>query len=254
MIGQENLIKQLDGYDINTLPHSILLVGEKGCGKQIFSELISNKFNLELVDLTKNINVDDYVDICLNVNKRAYTVDCDKVSNLYKLLKILEETSLNAYFILSTVDANLIESTIKDRCVTFKFKPYSYLELLQFGTPDLMMAEACKIAHTPGQLLRLNNDKIKVIEDLVNNIVDNMGKANFANALSISKKFNYKVEDYDGIDIDLFLNYLEYKSIGTPITESIIKYKKDLMTPRYNLENIMESFIVDMWERTHESN
>lgn len=254
MIGQEELVKQLNQYTLATLPHSILLVGERGCGKHSFIELISQIFNLEIVDLTKNITDDDYVDICLDINKRAYTIDCDKISNLYKLLKILEESSLNAYFILYTINDNYLKSTIKDRCVKFTFKPYKYHELKQFSPVDLDFDKAYCIVRTPGQLLRLNNEKIESISDLVDNVVSNLHRANFANALSISKKFNYKAEDYDGIDIDLFLNKLEVAAINSPIINSIIKFKSDLLNPRYDRRYIMDLFIMDMWEQVHESN
>lgn len=254
MIGQEELVKQLNQYTLTTLPHSILLVGEGGCGKSSFIELVSKTFNLEVEDLTKNITGDDYIDMCLNINKRAYTVDCDKMNNPYKLLKILEEASLNAYFILYTVDDNYVATTIKDRCVKFKFKPYKYTELKQFSPADLDFDAAYKIAKTPGQLLKLNNEKIKAILDLTSNIINNIGKANFANALSISRKFNYKVEDYEGIDIDLFLNGLEVAAINSPIMNSIIKFKADLLNPRYDKRYIMDLFIMDMWEQMYESN
>lgn len=255
MIGQIELLNQLNTYTIDTLPHSILVIGEEGGGKKTFINQLANQFNLELIDLTKNITAEDCLDICLNANKCAYTIDCDKINKLYKILKILEEPSLNAYFILYTTNEDYLESTILDRCVKFKFKPYTSNELKTFSSKTLS-DKAYLIARTPGQLLRLDDTKINSIIPLVDNIVQNIHKASIANALTISKKFNYKAEDYDGIDIDLFLNYLEYSiSRNNPLLiSSIINYKKDLLNKKLDRKSVMESFIIDLWERAHEIN
>lgn len=251
MIGQEHLVKQLSEYSIDTLPHSILLVGEQGSGKHSVVELIASTFNLRLVDLTKNITAEDCVDISLELDRCAYVVDCDAINNLYKVLKILEEPNLNTYFILYTVDANYVSSTIRDRCVEFKMKPYSYTELAQFNTTNLPEI-SYNIARTPGQILRLDTSKIGTITNLVDTIISSMHRASLANALTIATKFNYKAEEYSGIDIDLFLNYFEFKAVNTVFMNSIIKYKKDLLNPRYSRKDVMESFIIDMWEVVHE--
>ena len=61
IIGQTKLINRINSFTIDSLPHSILMIGDLGCGKHTLCKYIADKFGLEISILkrqkTKNITV-----------------------------------------------------------------------------------------------------------------------------------------------------------------------------------------------------
>ena len=55
IIGQTKLLNKINKLTLNTLPHSLLFIGEYGCGKHLICNYIANKFNLELNKLDNNV-------------------------------------------------------------------------------------------------------------------------------------------------------------------------------------------------------
>lgn len=267
MVGQDALINKVDQYNIDTLPHSLLIEGPTGCGKHLLIDYIKDKFQLNLSNITDAVNNDVYTDMCLNANKTLYIIDCDKISNLYKILKILEEPMLNSFIALYTTDSSFMLGSIKSRCVLFRFDIYKKEDLLEFISSDVVdVNTALKIAYTPGTLKNLTKAKIEAIKSLSDNMIVNMDKSNLANAISnISNKFNYSGEDYDKIDILSFMNYLEYdvmtRMCGTEedltilykFVDAIIMFKNQFNNKRLNQEYIMQQFIISLWSNIHES-
>lgn len=267
MIGQDVLISRICQYSIDTLPHSLLIEGPIGCGKHLLIDYIKDKFQLNLSNITDDVDNDVYVNMCLNANKTLYTIDCDKINNLYKILKILEEPMLNSFIALYTTDSSFMLDSIKSRCVLFKFDTYKKEDLLEFISSDVVDVDvALKIAYTPGTLKNLTKAKIEAIKSLSDNMIMNMNKSNLANALSnISNKFNYSGEDYDKIDVLSFLNYLEY-DVATRLcgveedlttlykfVDAISMFKNQFNNKRLQQEYIMQQFIISLWSNIHES-
>ena len=57
IVGQDNLIKKLNNYTLDTFPHSIILSGEEASGKHMISNYISeNILKLPLIDISDKIN------------------------------------------------------------------------------------------------------------------------------------------------------------------------------------------------------
>ena len=57
MVGQERILNILSNYNLDDLPHSILLLGEKGSGKHTIADFLSSNFHLDIIDMTENIEI-----------------------------------------------------------------------------------------------------------------------------------------------------------------------------------------------------
>jgi len=57
IVGQKHLLNELNKYDINTFPHSVIILGEEGSGKKKVARYISEEVvKLPLLDITENIS------------------------------------------------------------------------------------------------------------------------------------------------------------------------------------------------------
>ena len=81
MIGQESLLNKLKSYPIFEFPHSILLVGEEGCGKHTIAEEISKYFDFEFLDITNSINLDTIVEINQRLVSTMYLINMNKLTD-----------------------------------------------------------------------------------------------------------------------------------------------------------------------------
>ena len=52
-IGQAKLRATLEAYTINTLPQTLLFLGEEGCGKKSLIKELANRLGLSLIKLTE---------------------------------------------------------------------------------------------------------------------------------------------------------------------------------------------------------
>jgi Holliday junction resolvasome RuvABC ATP-dependent DNA helicase subunit len=50
-IGQKLLLNKLNNLNLDSMPRSLLLLGDVGCGKHTYSNLIANRLGLKLVDI-----------------------------------------------------------------------------------------------------------------------------------------------------------------------------------------------------------
>ena len=74
------IIKIINNYNIDNLPHSIILCGKEGCGKHILGQYISDKFNLNVLDITDNLSEELINNIYRNSTPRLYQVDLRKIT------------------------------------------------------------------------------------------------------------------------------------------------------------------------------
>ena len=257
MIGQDNLVSKLKSYSIATLPHSILLLGEQGCGKHTLTKELANHFDIDLVDISNDITLDTLIEISDKPIPTQYLIDCSVLTDKHQniLLKCLEEPSMYAYFVLLSVNKAMILPTIANRCVSFEFEPYTRDVLSQFVDKDVHVLDVCT---TPGQVLSLHSDDLSKLKLLCIDIVTKIQKANYSNTLSIVKKINLK-DEYDKYDINVFFNVLlmtiyelyqkcpQCKSL-LPMYNLVLDYKKRLRDARLNKELFMENFLTALWE------
>ena len=226
MIGLDYLINKLDKYTIDTLPHSIILVGKNGSGKHSICKYISDKFNLNILDISDDLS-DDLIDnIYRNASNRLYMVDLRKITEKEQniLLKLFEEPASNTFLILITNNIMNILPTVLNRGKLVTIRDYSDDELNEFAKEHNIKIDnryLNTIIETPGDLLSITNLNIDLsaIETLTDKIITKMNKASFANTLSIIDKLNFK-DEYDKIDVNFFLKMLKYKYL-----EAYIQHK-----------------------------
>lgn len=256
MQGQDELVAQLKSHSISTLPHTIMLVGESGCGKHTLANELAEHFNLPLEDITSSLSYDMISEIQLRSYQSFYLINLSQMTEKTQnvILKFVEEPSHNAYIILITDTLRGILDTIINRCMIFNFMPYN-AEVLKCFLEDGESEEALKYCKTPGQI-RLAHSNIGEMSKLVNTIIHKLGNARFDNALTIVNKINYK-DEYDKYDINIFLNVIldnleaDFVENGTNLSfklYNIVKeYRERLFDVRLNREILMESMIIKMW-------
>ena len=254
MVGQEALLNRLKMNTIQTFPHTILLLGESGCGKHTLSDELSHYYNIPLFDITNNISLDTIENIYLNTFPSFYLVDMTKVNEKQQnmLLKLIEEPNDLTYIILLSENKLNLLNTIVNRCIVYDFKNYTKDELKQFTKEtDERLFLLCS---TPGQLKGMSVTKMDTLFSLCEAMLTKMNMATFPNTLSIANKLNYK-DDYDKFDVNIFFkalilkclelyeNHIEVKSLYDVIN---VAYKKS-RDARLNKNYLVQSMLLDMW-------
>ena len=252
---QEKLLKTINSLEY--LPHSILLLGDYGSDYTGINEHIANKFDLQLINITDNINNDVIFDILSTFTPTLYYINLFEVGIKEQniILKLFEEPSKYSYIVINAAQSDFILDTIKSRSYILKFDNYSkeYLESLIYltfsGSEIKVILDTCT---TPGLIDIANHTNIKELYDLCYKTISDMKNTNFQNALNIANKINYK-DLYDKYDLILFIKMLKYV-----ILCSNFNYKKDIYsivlnnTKNINMINnkqqLIEQLIIKMWK------
>ena len=258
MIGQERLRSKLSSYTLSDLPHSILLLGEDGCGKHtLINELVS-EYNMPLVDISENISLELIEEISLKPIPTMYLIDVSKITERQQnvLLKFLEEPNQYTYICLVAINKSYLINTVLNRCVIFEFETYTKEQLRHFISDSSNIDKILDICSTPGQIKSLTND-LDSLEKLCDTIVEKLRTANYANTLSIVNKINLK-DEFDKYDINLFFKVLlyslyrhasvQYDKKYVEMYKFVSEYKKRLRDARLNKEMFMENFLTSMRE------
>lgn len=217
MIGQDILINRIENITIDTLPRSLILLGEVGSGRHTLFNLIKERLNLPAFDITKNISKDNIDEIYLKVEPILYLIDLDNISIREEnmILKLVEEPLKNAYIIFIAKTKTTILPTILNRCQLWELEKYSEEQLRYFLTtvfdnyPDYFnIIDFCT---TPGQLIQMQklNYNINDIINLCNKIIDYIGNARFSNTLTLTNKLSFDSEA-DKWDYDIFIKIFQY--------------------------------------------
>lgn len=257
MIGQDKLIAKLKSYSIATLHHSIMLLGDKGCGKHTLVTELAKYFNVDVIDISESISLDTITEINNRPIPTFYIIDSSLITERHQniILKFLEEPTPYAFIFLLCTNKSIVLSTIVNRCLIYEFEPYSKETLSQFVNGDARVLDVCT---TPGQVLSMHANDLDELQKLCNTIITRIGKANYPNTLSIVKKINLK-DEYDKFDIDVFFNVLLKTIYDSVLTNNCDKklfslynlvsnYKKKLQDTRLNKELFLENFLTTLWE------
>ena len=212
VIGQEKLVKALEGYTLETAPKTILFLGQSGCGKSWIANAFAKQLDLEVVIVQPDSTAEKLIEYYQCPINKMYLIDLKDIveKDQNKFLKFIEEPSKTMNIILMAESTVGILPTILNRCVKYVFEPYTPEQLKQFDWAVNCSEEiAYEICKTPGQLLELSADNLDQALGLCRAIVSSVDKANYANTLSIVTKINLK-DDAKKIDFKLFFDLMTY--------------------------------------------
>lgn len=223
MIGQAiNCSKILRWIEADNVPHFIVIVGPRGCGKTMLTKYLADK--MKCMYAVSDIKVDAIREII----NTAYTATDAIVYHIQNadnmraeaknaLLKITEEPPKNAYFVMTIQNDSSLLATLKSRAQVLRVEPYTKEELKQYAQEkypddnwtDLLMS----IVSTPYDIDVLSvYDKTAFI-DYVNLVIDNIGAVEPANAFKSANALQFKDTKVDRTKFDLKLFFSAFVSL-----------------------------------------
>lgn len=218
IIGQNKLQQKISTLSLDNFNHTNLFIGPSGSGKHFFANIIAKKLNLEYVDITEKLNMDDLNALCCSSILYLCVIDVDKISikDQNTILKFVEEPQRNIFIVLLTENINNVIATIQNRCYKVFFEPYTKEQLSFFNTNNIN-EYYYSVLDTPGKIISTNNEQVEETFSLCKKLIDKFDKANFSNLLSIADKINYV--SVENTNIELFVDFLLF-AIKEKIKES----------------------------------
>lgn len=253
VIGQEKLVKALEGYTLETAPKTILFLGQSGCGKSWIANAFAKQLDLEVVVVQPDSTAEKLIEYYQCPINKMYLIDLKEITekDQNKFLKFIEEPSKTMNIILMAESTVGILPTILNRCVKYVFEPYTSEQLKQFDWAVNCSEEiAYEICKTPGQLLELSADNLDQALGLCRAIVSSVDKANYANTLSIITKINLK-DDAKKIDFKLFFDLMtyaafdDYKKNNNELSFKIYLYTIRQQAKALNINVAKEAFLLN---------
>lgn len=253
VIGQEKLVKALEGYTLETAPKTILFLGQSGCGKSWIANAFAKQLDLEVVVVKPDSTAEKLIEYYQCPINKMYLIDLKDIveKDQNKFLKFIEEPSKTMNIILMAESTVGILPTILNRCVKYVFEPYTPEQLKQFDWAVNCSEEiAYEICKTPGQLLELSADNLDQALGLCRAIVSSVDKANYANTLSIITKINLK-DDAKKIDFKLFFDLMtyaafdDYKKNNNELSFKIYLYTIRQQAKALNINVTKEAFLLN---------
>lgn len=254
MIGQLGLKNKLSVYDRDTLPKTLLLIGEKGSGKHLaVTTLISPLLDLVPIDLTESINSEYLGEIFVSPKYSLYIIDCNelKPAKFNILLKFLEEPPERCWIVILGESLNIIPPTILNRCSIFYLDVYTDEELSNFDSRP----NHIKYLRTPGKLLTYSSLNLDSVINLCENLFLKNKEASLSNLLSVSDKIDWKGDNKDKIPPKLLFQFLleqslklyqqrhtsqfEYKLTQQYVKDSISKIQ-------FDRKRIFEKYLIEL--------
>ena len=118
IIGQTKLVNKLLGYSFNTMPKTLLLVGDQGAGKSFITKKFTEHLGVELVELNAQTTSDQLIEYLQSPIQAIYSLNLSEVAEKqqHKYLKFIEEPSSNMRIILRAESEVGILPTILNRC------------------------------------------------------------------------------------------------------------------------------------------
>lgn len=260
MIGQRVIQARIEEM-IPNFPRFLILEGAWGSGKKLLAKQISKMLNLEFVLV--GTGVSDVRDAIASSNTvtvpTMYVIaDADSMSVVAKnaLLKVLEEPSNNAYFVMTLQSTEFMLPTILSRGQVLSMDLYTTDDILAYYNgfgQDIDEVERAVVrccCETPGEVELLRSQNAKEFKDYVQLVFDNIAKVSGSNSFKMSSKLALKSGD-EGFDLPLFWKMF-IQLCEEHILDDSRKYSKGiLVTTKYlnSLKNVSlnKQYIFDMW-------
>lgn len=261
-VGQKKTFEILNRFTVQSLPHTLLFLGDDGCGKKTLARYLSNKLGFKLIEINSSTAPDELIDYRQTAVKTFYLIDLTKCvleKEQNKFLKFIEEPTENTYIILiGNSDAGILP-TILNRCTKLRFEPYTEEQLSQvkhFSNPI-----AYRLCTTPGQLNLLDDSKLSDLEALCTEIATKSHLASYPGIISVVPRINYK-EEYTKFEFNTFFRMLElvarqaYIEANNQTALKVYLYtvqKRQLLTRNANIakETFVTNFMDGLWREFH---
>lgn len=263
MIGQQHIVEALTKYSLETLPKTVLLLGESGSEQFDVAKEVAAHFGLETITISSKVEPEELIAYSQDPVSKLYIIDLaeftEKQQNQF--LKFIEEPSPTVFIILVAESTVGVLPTILNRCTKFTCAPYSEAQLKECewivrNQNDLVY----KICKTPGQLADVDGDQIQALFTLCDKVVSQVKKASYANTLTLVAKINCD-KDETKFDFYQFFNTLEYVSFKKYLDTKDIelyklymyinKTKQSYLNKKIAKEAFMLNFLDGLWRLEH---
>lgn len=246
---QDKILNTIKNFTLDTLPHTILIKGDKGSGKHLIAHEFSRVFNLPLIDITDRLDLDTINDIYSSGNLSFYLINTDNISvkEQNTILKFLEEPCSTAFILLLNSN-NILLPTVENRCYLIKLKAYTKQELSNFIFDEPGADLIVKISTTPGQIEEyLNSDFIGMF-DFANKVFQHIKTANVSNCLTISNKIKFTDKDTDNYELDTFCRILLFisKNISFDVYNLTNMLYNNIKVPHINKRHLFEKYLLEL--------
>lgn len=223
MIGQKEVLKQIDNLIEKGFPRFVVITGQKGQGKTELAKYISKKLNIQMIEI--GIKIDDIREMIEMAYKQTEPIiyliqNADKMSLGAKnsLLKVIEEPPNNAIFIMELQQMENTLETIKSRCQEIKMEAYlneDIYKMINKVNPSINEDEIASyivqdIARNYYQVELFNKYGITEFYNYVRKVIKNIYRVSSANSFKLAEKLDLK-DDGNGYDLNLFFE--TFKSI-----------------------------------------
>lgn len=261
LTGQKKLLATLNSYTLDTLPHSLMLIGEEGCGKRTFFTYLANRLNLELVNITDHCSDEDLDTYLSCPIPKMYLIDMrgflEKEQN--KFLKFIEEPSTTCFIAVTANSEIGVLDTILNRCIRLHFTQYTFdemKEIADFFHPNFSELDY-QICRTPGKLIELDDTATSKLKTLCEQILAMKKPMRYGAVLEQYTKINC-FENYDQFNFEAFLNMLAYVASTSFMTNlddhsyAVLKLtqtylKKLAIAPKVNKHDFLLSFFTVLY-------
>lgn len=286
MIGQKQVLKQIDNLIEKGFPRFVVITGQRGQGKTELANYIFHKLDEYystpepdnrggIYMLEIGIKIDEIREMIEMAYKQTEPIiyliqNADKMSinAQNSLLKLVEEPPQQAFIIMELQQIENTLETIKSRCQEIKIEQYNekdIQEMINKINPVLDATERrmiSKVAQNYYQIEMLVRYGIRPFYDYVDKVYNNIYKVQSANSFKIAEKLDLK-DTGEGYDLEMFWNMYIYRCIGelfglmaSPANENDwaeadIVGKCINITEKYkqklNINGINKSMLFDQW-------
>lgn len=249
---QDDIINKIETTELKDFPHTLLLLGDRGCGKHTVSNYISETKGLPLFDITDSLNLDTLNEIYINTTSAIYLINADSISIKEQnvILKFLEEPSDLIYIILLCSSKAMLLPTITNRCAVWEFHKHTKEELKEFTDDENILA----LCTTVGQILDCQTFNLAEMQAYCTKIFECINRASVPNILyALPKHIAWKGEK-DLYPIDILFKIL-YKTVCDMVIsgyncfdmwELTHKFINDLNIPNIDKKQRYEKYLIDL--------
>ena len=252
IVGQDKILKFIDANSLTTIPRTLLLEGARGSGKHSICKYISERYGIEIEDISDKLNYEYIENINLRSTPCVYMIDSSKLSvkNENAILKFLEEPLKNAIIIVLCENKYNLLDTIRNRCYCLSLEKYTREVLAQFLPPWEDANLILDISETPGDIKDFQNISVQELFALCHKIFTKIQSASVANTLTLANNLAFK-DEKDKYDVMIFMRALvrcAYDRVITQFPNSIDDYKLTVeYFNRFFIKNIDRKYLFESY-------